>query len=77
MSKKTIKVYDGVYYEASECACEYCGSTCEETEIRRAYASDTYICGEIECWNEYCFEWVWSGEIVEITEKEIEEEDDE
>ena len=77
MSKKTIKVYDEVFYDASECACEYCGSTCEETEIVKAYVSDTYICGDIGCWNEYCLEWVWCGEIVEITEEEIEEEDDE
>ena len=70
--KKTRKVYGGFTTEASDVQCEYCNRTPEETEIQEAYASSTYICGEIECWNEYCFEWVWTGNTVEITEEEYE-----
>ena len=62
--KKIIKEWDG--------ECEYCGRTPKETEIVRAYASGTYICGEIECWNSYCFDWVWTGDYVEVTERTIE-----
>ena len=51
--------------------CEYCGATPEEKEIQRAYASGTYICGDIDCWNNYCMEWVWTGDVVEVTEEEI------
>ncbi len=65
------KVYDGVYTDASDCACEYCGATPEETQIVKAYASGTYICGEIGCWDDYCFEWVWNGDDVEITEEDV------
>ena len=69
--KKTRKL-NGGFEEASDVQCEYCNRTPEETEIQEAYASSTYICGEIECWNEYCFEWVWTGNTVEITEEEYE-----
>ena len=62
--------------DLDEFSCEYCHRNCEETEIQEAYASSTYICGEIECWNEYCFEWVWTGNTVEITEEEYEVCDD-
>ena len=62
--KKVIKEWEGE-------ECEYCGRTPEETEIVRAYASGTYICGDIECWNSYCFDWVWTGDYVEVTERTI------
>jgi len=73
---KTRKIYDGFTHEASDVQCEYCGESPEETEIQKAYASDTYICGEIECWNSYCLEWVWTGNTVEIEEEEYEVCDD-
>ena len=52
--------------------CEYCGATPEETEIVCAYTSHTYICGDIECWNSYCMEWVWQGDYVEVEEYQVE-----
>ena len=65
------KLYDDYYHDPSDCACEYCGETADNTEIQKAYASGTYICGEIECWNAYCWDWVWCGEKVEVTEEEV------
>ena len=70
--KRTRKLYDGFTDEASDVQREYCSQTPEETEIQKAYASDTYICGDIECWNSYCWDWVWTGNTVEITEEEYE-----
>ena len=61
--KITKKVWEG--------ECEYCGKNPTETEIQRAYASGTYICGDIECWNNFCMEWVWCGDTVEIEEIEV------
>ena len=71
--KKKIKIavgYEGM--DISDFACEYCHQTPDETEIQLAYASDTYICGDIDCWNSYCMEWVWNGNVVEVAEVEIE-----
>ena len=73
---KTRKKYDDCYYEASECACAYCGSTPDDKEIQKAYASGTYICGEISCWNDYCQEWVWTGDVVDVEDEEYEVCDD-
>ena len=73
MAIKTRKLYDGFTYDADDVSCEYCKQTPDETEIVKAYASDTYICGDIGCWNEYCWEWVWNGDSVEIEEEEYEE----
>ena len=69
---RTRKLYDGFTEDASDVQCEYCSQTPEETEIQSAYASDTYICGDIDSWNNYCHEWVWTGNTVEITEEEYE-----
>ena len=69
---RTRKLYDGFTEDASDVQCEYCSQTPEETEIQKAYASGTYICGDIDCWNSYCWEWVWTGDVVEITEEEYE-----
>ena len=69
--KITRKTYDDFTTDASDVACEHCGQTPDDTEIQRAYASGTYICGDIECWNSYCWEWVWTGDVVEVTEEEI------
>ena len=69
---KKRKLYDGFTEDASDVQCEYCSQTPEETEIQKAYASGTYICGDIDCWNSYCWEWVWTGDVVEITEEEYE-----
>ena len=74
--KMTRKKYGDFTYEASDCACAYCGQTPDETEIVSAYASDTYICGDIECWNNYCMEWVWCGDTIEVVEEEYEVCDD-
>ena len=52
--------------------CAYCHATPKEKEIQRAYASGTYICGDAECWNNFCMEWVWTGDTVEIEEYEVE-----
>ena len=65
------KTYDDFTNAASAVACEHCHRTPDDTEIQRAYASGTYICGDIECWNSYCGEWVWTGDVVEVTEEEI------
>tara|TARA_R100000655_G_scaffold100756_1_gene145347 strand:- start:568 stop:843 length:276 start_codon:yes stop_codon:yes gene_type:complete len=62
--------------DLDEFSCEYCHRNCEETEIQEAYASGTYICGEIECWNEYMFEWVWTGNTIDVIEEEYEVCDD-
>ena len=69
--KITRKTYDDFTTDASDVACEHCHRTPDETEIQRAYASGTYICGDIECWNAYCWEWVWTGDVVEVTEEII------
>ena len=70
--KKKIKIVKGYEdFDISDFACEYCHQTPDETEIQLAYASDTYICGDIDCWNNYCMEWVWNGNVVEVEEKEI------
>ena len=52
--------------------CEYCGATPEETDIVVAYASGTGICGDAECWNSFCLEWVWTGDYVGVEEYEVE-----
>ena len=52
--------------------CQYCGQNPTQTEIQEAYASGTYICGDIECWNSYCMEWVWTGKTIEVEEYEVE-----
>tara|TARA_R100000742_G_C4249184_1_gene67702 strand:- start:484 stop:759 length:276 start_codon:yes stop_codon:yes gene_type:complete len=70
---KKRKVVEG--YEdcgLDEFACEYCGQTPDQTEIQQAYASGTYICGEINCWNDYMWEWVWTGDTIEVVDEEYE-----
>ena len=52
--------------------CAYCGQNPTETEIQKAYASGTYICGDTGCWNSYCEEWVWTGDVVEVEKHEAE-----
>lgn len=58
--------------DLDEFSCEYCNRNCEETEIQEAHASGTYICGDIECWNEYMFEWAWTGNTIDVIEEEYE-----
>ena len=65
------KTYGGFTRIPEDCACAYCHQTPLDTEIQEAYASGTYICGDIDCWNAYCWEWVWTGKVVEIEEEEI------
>ena len=75
--KKTRKVVDGYEgFSLEEFACEYCGQTPDETEIVSAYASGTHICGDIDCWNNYCMDWVWCGDKIEVVEEEFEVCDD-
>ena len=64
------KTYGGFTRIPENCACAYCHQTPLDTEIQEAYASGTYICGDIDCWNAYCWEWVWTGKVVEIEEHE-------
>ena len=73
---KTRKLYDGFTEEASDVACEYCSQTPEETEIQKAHASDTYICGDSDCRNSYFWDWVWTGNTVQVTEEDYEACDD-
>ena len=77
MMKKTRKVVEGYEgMELDEFACAYCGETPEETEIQQAYASGTYVCGEIGCWNEYMWEWAWTGDTINVIDEEYEACDD-
>ena len=70
---KTRKIVEGHEdCDLDEFSCEYCHRNCEETEIQEAYASGTYICGDIECWNEYMFEWAWTGNTIDVIEEEYE-----
>ena len=67
---KKRKVVNGVC--ATEYRCEYgCGENATETEISET-PYGTYICGDIDCWNSYCMDWVWQGDYVEVEEYEVE-----
>ena len=75
--KKKIKIVKGYEdFDISDFACEYCQQTPDKTEVQLAYASDTYICGEISCWYDYCQEWVWTGDVVDVEDEEYEVCDD-
>jgi len=74
---KKRKVVDG--YDATEYSCEYgCGRDATETEISET-PYGTFICGDIECWNNFCLEF-WNPLDVEEEEYEVcescEEEED-
>ena len=68
--RQVVKGYEG--FDLDEFACEYCHQTPNQTEIQKAYASGTYVCGDIECWNEYMFGWAWTGDVVECEDEEYE-----
>ena len=72
--KKTIKTYasDGYDFGREVPSCSYCDATAEDTEISETDYNSEFICGDIECWNNYCLEWVWTGNVVEVTEEEYE-----
>ena len=75
---KKRKVVNGVC--ATEYRCEYgCGENATETEISET-PYGTFICGDIECWNDFCWEF-WNPLDVEEEEYEVcdscEEEEDE
>jgi hypothetical protein len=72
MRRKIMKNKTTITKKRWDANCEYCGATPEETEVKWAYASNTAICGDIDCWNSYCLDWVWSGEDVEVEEYEVE-----
>ena len=64
---------------ATEYKCEYCcGRDATETEISET-PYGTFICGDIECWNDFCWEF-WNPLDVEEEEYEVcescEEEED-
>ena len=69
-TRKIVSGHEGC--DLDDFACEYCGKTPDQTEIQEAYASGTYICGEIECWNEYMFDWAWTGNTMEVIDEEYE-----
>lgn len=65
---KKRKVIDGDC--ATEYRCEYgCGRDATETEISETPYGN-YICGEIECWNEFMLCEVWSP--LDVEEEECE-----
>jgi hypothetical protein len=68
-----IKVVNGWDTATEDYSCNYgCGRNIEETEISETpYA--TYVCGDIECWNNLCLEF-WSP--LDVEEKEVEACDD-
>ena len=68
--RKVVEGYEDC--DLDEFSCEYCHRNCEETEIQEAHASGTYICGDIECWNEYMFDWAWTGNTIDLIEEEYE-----
>ena len=75
--KMTRKVIDGDC--ATEYSCAYvCGRDATETDISET-PYGTYICGNIECWNDFCLGF-WSPKDVEEEEYEVcddcEEEED-
>jgi len=55
---------------ATEYRCEYgCGQDATEAEISET-PYGTFICGDIECWNDFCLEF-WNPLDVEEIEIEI------
>ena len=71
--EKIIITYKSDGYDFGEEApsCEYCGASAEDTEIAENHVSGGFMCGEIECWNEYVMSQVW-GRMVQKEEKIIE-----
>ena len=72
--RQVVKGHEGM--DLDDFACEYCGQTPDQTEIQEAYASGTYVCGDIDCWNEYMWAWAWTGNQVEVVDEEYEACDD-
>jgi len=69
--KKKIKIVKGYEdFDISDFACEYCNQTPDKTEVQLAYASDTYICGDIDCWNNFCLDF-WNPLDVEDEEYKV------
>jgi len=65
---KKRKVINGIC--ATEYRCEYnCGQDGTETEISETIYG-TYICGDIDCWNEFMLCEVWSP--LDVEEEEYE-----
>ena len=74
---KTRQVINGDC--ATEYSCEYgCGQNATETEISET-PYGTYMCGEIDCWNNFCLEFFCPLD-VEVEDYEVcdscEEEED-
>ena len=71
--KKTIYTYKSDGYDFGEEApnCEYCGASAEDTEIAETNVCGGFMCGDIECWNNYIWAEIW-GRMVEREEKVIE-----
>lgn len=75
--KKIIKTYKSNGYDFGEevPTCSYCDATAEDTEISETDYCSEFICGDIECWNNYMLGNVFHR-IVECEEKEVEVCDD-
>ena len=67
---KTTYKSDGYDFGTDCPTCDYCGADADSTEIAENHVSGGFMCGEIECWNEYIFAEVW-GRMVEKTEVEM------
>lgn len=71
--KKIVKEYrsDGYIFDDEPPSCSFCDASAEDTEICETDYSGEFICGEIDCWNQYMNQNVW-GKYVECKEKEVE-----
>ena len=70
--KKTIYTYKSDGYDFGEEApnCEYCGASAEDTEISETNVSGGFMCGDIECWNDYMMGNVFTN-IIEPNEVDV------
>tara|TARA_Y100001938_G_scaffold33092_1_gene45412 strand:+ start:5541 stop:5861 length:321 start_codon:yes stop_codon:yes gene_type:complete len=70
--KKIVKEYrsDGYIFDDEPPSCSFCDASAEDTEICETDYSGEFICGEIDCWNQYMNQNVW-GKYVECEEKEV------
>ena len=73
MAIKIIKTYSSSGYDFGEeiPRCSYCNNSAEDTDLWETNICSDFICGEIECWNEYMFSNVLNNQI-ECEEKRIE-----
>ena len=74
---KTRKVYKSNGYDFGEeiPTCSYCGTGADSSEIWETHVCSDFICGEIDCWNEYMMGQVIHNQI-ECEDEEYEVCDD-